>query len=91
MKTITQTAQPSAADIRGAAQGWMYAHVPEPPEHDPNVPPGHDPNTPPEQPPVEDPDRDIDLPPREAPEEIRDPMPRPDKQPPQRGEGQWHA
>lgn len=51
----------------------MWAHVPEPPEHDPSIPP----ETPPQEP-----DREVDLPPREAPDEIRDPVnPRPEDPP----------
>ncbi|QAA95133.1 hypothetical protein [Pollutimonas thiosulfatoxidans] len=44
----------------------LWAHVPEPP--------GHDPESPPETPPV-DPAREVDLPPREIPDPIQDPDP----------------
>ncbi len=83
----TLAAGPDAA----SASSLLRAHVPEPPappEHDPNLPPGRDPHRP-EQPPPDRPDQDIDLPPREAPEDIRDPRPSPDKQPPLRSEGIW--
>src|SRR5690606_10735033 len=40
-------------------------HVPEPPGHDPSVPPT--------TPPGPQPDREIDLPPLDAPDEIREP------------------
>lgn len=51
----------------------MQAHVPEPPDQNPNVPP--------EIPPPDDsPDEDIDLPPREQPPPVREPEvpPQPD-------------
>lgn len=43
----------------------LWAHVPEPPEHDPSVPP--------EAPPPLDPGREVDLPPREIPNPIHEP------------------
>ncbi len=43
----------------------LQAHVPQPPEQDPNVPP--------ETPPPGAPDKEIDLPPREEPEDVREP------------------
>lgn len=46
--------------------GLLRAHVPEPPDTNPEIPP--------EQPPSE-PDREVDLPPREDPERVRDPQP----------------
>ncbi len=45
---------------------FLRAHVPEPPDSNPEVPP--------EQPPQPAPDREVDLPPREAPERINDPQ-----------------
>lgn len=47
-----------------------YAHIPEPP--------GHDPDQPPDIPPPRRHEEDIDLPPRETPPPVRDPEnPRP--------------
>ena len=48
----------------------QWAHVPEPPD-----PPEQDPSHPPEVPPdgPDETDREVDLPPREAPDEIREP------------------
>lgn len=45
---------------------FLRAHVPPPPDSNPDVPP--------EQPPQPAPDREVDLPPREDPERIRDPQ-----------------
>lgn len=45
---------------------FLRAHVPTPPDSNPDVPP--------EQPPQPSPD-EVDLPPREDPERIRDPQP----------------
>ncbi|WP_237173262.1 hypothetical protein [Paracandidimonas lactea] len=69
--------------------GSWRAHVPEPPGYDPTTPPGQtperppeqepdfpperDPDIPPERPPAEDPERDINLPPRERRDDVRDP------------------
>lgn len=53
----------------------MWAHVPEPPEHDPSVP---------DETPPQEPDREVDLPPREAPDEIREPENPPSQDPPMR-------
>lgn len=59
----------------------QWAHVPEPPD-----PPEHDPAIPPETPPggPDETDREVDLPPREAPDEIREPNRPPGQQPPAR-------
>jgi len=64
---------------------WTYslmsAHVPEPPDQDPNIPTDRPPEVPP---PTEPSDDEVDLPPREAPEEIRDPTKPPQQNPPMR-------
>ncbi len=52
----------------------LRAHVPEPPEHDPSVPPS--------PPPPGDPGKEVDLPPREEPDRIRDPEQPPSENPP---------
>lgn len=44
---------------------FLRLHVPEPP--------GHDPNAPPTTPPGQEPGREIDLPPLNDPDEIREP------------------
>jgi len=54
----------------------------QPPERDPRLPPEREPGEPPEAPPPDDPGHDIDLPPRESPEQIRDPRQRPREDPP---------
>src|SRR5690606_41989068 len=62
--------QPPQQETIMDVQHPLYAHVPEPPD-----PPEHDPSKPPEIPP-EGPgetEREVDLPPREAPDEIQDP------------------
>ena len=59
-------------------QTGMWAHVPEPPE------PDHTPDIPPEAPPIEEPGREIDLPPRDNPDQIRDPGNPSPQEPPMR-------
>lgn len=54
----------------------LWAHVPEPPEHDPSMPP--------DIPPPDEPGKEVDLPPREDPDEIRDPVRPPREDPPMR-------
>lgn len=60
-------------------QAGMWAHVPEPPEQ-----PDQMPDIPPEAPPIDEPGREIDLPPREDPDQIRDPGNPPQQDPPMR-------
>lgn len=52
------------------------AHVPPPPDQNPEVPPS--------VPPPGDPDHEIDLPPREDPNKIREPNTPPKNDPPER-------
>lgn len=53
----------------------LRLHVPEPPGHDPNVPPTTPPGT--------EPGREIDLPPLDDPDEVREPQDTPPDDAPQ--------
>jgi hypothetical protein len=71
------TMSASTAPIVYLFRPQIRAHVPPPP--DPQQPPG---NIPPDSIPPGSPDREVDLPPRERPDDVREPMIPPTEDPP---------